>query len=177
VAVADFISILEHRCRFRDLNTSPRISNLERNTPNPPPPPYIYHIITMADKQPPQDLQAPQGSQGPQGPQIRLQPGQQPTPDQIAAMQRQLEIDAKKNGMTVPQFIAKLKEQAMAQQQAQQQAAQQQQAQQQQQPINPGPPNPAAIAVAKFLKGQDLKMRTCILNGQRKDMFKGQLLC
>ena len=41
------------------------------------------------------------------------------------------------------------------------------------QPITPGPPNPAALAVATFLKNQDLKMRTCILNGQRKDMFKG----
>ena len=42
------------------------------------------------------------------------------------------------------------------------------------QPITPGPPNPAALAVATFLKNQDLKMRTCILNGQRKDMFKGK---
>jgi len=119
--------------------------------------------------------QQQQGPQGP-GPQIRLQPGQQPTPEQIAAMQRQIAIDAQKAGMTVPQFVEKLKQQALAQQQAQaqQQASQQQQAQaQQQQPINPGPPNPAAIAVANFLKGQDLKMRTCILNGQRKDMFKG----
>ena len=107
---------------------------------------------------------------------MRLQPGQQPTPEQIAAMQRQLAVDAQKAGMTVPQFVEKLKAQAIAQQQAaqQQQAqAQAQQQQQQQQPINPGPPNPAAIALANFLKGQDLKMRTCILNGQRKDMFKG----
>jgi translocation protein SEC62 len=121
----------------------------------------------MASQQPPQ-------GQNPFG----IQPGQQPTPEQIAAMQRQLAIDAQKNGMTVPEFVEKLKAQARAQQQAaQQQAAQggQQQAQQQQQqPITPGPPNPAAIAVAKFLKSQDLKVRTCILNGQRKDMFKGE---
>jgi translocation protein SEC62 len=110
-----------------------------------------------------------------------LQPGQQPTPEQIAEMQRRIAADAEKAGMTVPEFIAKLKQQAIAQQQAQQQAqaqaqGQQQQQQQQQQPINPGPPNPAALAVANFLKGQDLKMRTCILNGQRKDMFKGEEL-
>lgn len=111
-----------------------------------------------------------------QGPQIRLQPGQQPTPEQIAAMQRQLALDAQKAGMTVPQFVEKLKQQAIAQQQAAQQQQAQAQQQQQQQPINPGPPNPAAIAVANFLKGQDLKMRTCILNGQRKDMFKGRFL-
>ncbi len=37
----------------------------------------------------------------------------------------------------------------------------------------PGPPNPQALAVAKFLKGQELKPRTCILNGERKEMFKG----
>lgn len=80
-------------------------------------------------------------------------------------MQRQLAIDAEKNGMTVPQFIEFLKKKQ------QEQMAQQQQ--HQPQPINPGPPNPAALAVANFLKSQDLKMRTCILNGQRKDMFKG----
>lgn len=116
----------------------------------------------------------PQGPPG-QGPQVRLQPGQQPTPEQIAAMQRQLAADAQKAGMSVPEFVEKLKAQAIAQQQAAQQ--QQAQAQQQQQPINPGPPNPAALAVANFLKSQDLKVRTCILNGQRKDMFKGKSCC
>jgi translocation protein SEC62 len=117
-----------------------------------------------------------QQQQGPhgQGPQIRLQPGQQLTPEQIAEMQRRLALDAQKAGLTVPQFVEKLKQQAIAQQQAaQQQQAQTQQ--QQQQPINPGPPNPAALAVANFLRGQDLKTRTCILNGQRKDMFKGRM--
>ena len=43
------------------------------------------------------------------------------------------------------------------------------------QPITPGPPNPKALAVAKFLRNQDLKPRTSILNGERKDMFKGRL--
>lgn len=107
---------------------------------------------------------------------IRLQPGQQPTPEQIQAMQRQLAIDAQKAGMTVPQFVEKLKAQAIAQQQAQQKAAAQGQGTPQQnvQPIQPGPPKPAALALAKFLRSQDLKQRTCILNGQRKDMFKGQ---
>lgn len=42
-----------------------------------------------------------------------------------------------------------------------------------QQAITPGPPNPVAIALANFLRGQDLKTRTCILNGERKDMFRG----
>lgn len=41
------------------------------------------------------------------------------------------------------------------------------------QPITPGPPNPVAIALANFLRGQDLKLRTSILNGERKDMFRG----
>jgi translocation protein SEC62 len=45
------------------------------------------------------------------------------------------------------------------------------------QPITPGPPNPVAIAMANFLRGQDLKLRTCILNGDRKDMFRGVSLC
>jgi len=122
--------------------------------------------------------------QGPPGNPFNIRPGQQPTPEQIAAMQRQLAIDAQKNGMTVPEFVAKLKQQQLAMQQAQQQAAQQggqpqPQGQPQQgapQPITPGPPKPEALAVAQFLKSQDLKPRTCILNGQRKDMFKGRIL-
>ncbi|KAI5785078.1 translocation protein Sec62-domain-containing protein [Peziza echinospora] len=39
-------------------------------------------------------------------------------------------------------------------------------------PGQPPQPAPNAIAVAQFLKSQDLKSRTCILNGQRKDLFK-----
>ncbi|KAK4246556.1 hypothetical protein C7999DRAFT_15340 [Corynascus novoguineensis] len=115
-----------------------------------------------------------------------------PSPEQIAAMQRQLASDAEKMGMTVPQFIAEhLKRQAQERMQAQQQQAQQGQGGHQHQhphqhphprqqqpapgqprPIVPGPPNPVALALAKFLRGQNLKPRTCILNGERKDMFR-----
>lgn len=102
--------------------------------------------------------------------------GGTPTPEQLNTIRRQIAIDAEKAGLSIPEYIEKLKAQAAAQQQAQQQAAAQQQAQQQQQqPIQPGPPKPEALAVANFLKSQDLKVRTCILNGQRKDMFKGKL--
>lgn len=113
----------------------------------------------------------PQPQQGQPFP-FQLQQGQKPTPEQIQAMQRQLAIDAEKNGMTVPEFVEVLKKQAMQQQMAQQKA--QQGGQGQPQPIQPGPPKPEALAVANFLKNQDLKPRTCILNGQRKDMFKGE---
>lgn len=128
----------------------------------------------------------------------QLPPGMaRPTPEQIAAMQRQIAADAERAGMTVPEFIEHIKKQQMEmmrQQQMQQQQAQQgggghqhhegcnhdhdhghqhQQPQQgQAQPITPGPPNPVAIALANFLKGQDLKLRNCILNGERKDMFR-----
>lgn len=45
---------------------------------------------------------------------------------------------------------------------------------QRQVPVNSNnPPDPKAIALAKWLRSQDLKTRTCILDGQRKDMFKG----
>lgn len=129
------------------------------------------------------------------------QPGQQPTPEQIQAMQRQLAIEAQKHGMTVPQYVEQLKIQAMRQHQMQQQMRAQQQQQQQQQgggppqqqqqppqqqqgappqqqqqqqvPIQPGPPKPEAIAMANFLRSQDLKSRTCIFQEKRKDMFKG----
>ncbi|KAM0563291.1 hypothetical protein ACHAPJ_001009 [Fusarium lateritium] len=116
------------------------------------------------------------------------QPGQRPTPEQIQAMQRQLAIDAEKAGMTVPEFVDHIRRQAQEQmrmraQQAQQGGAPghghdhphphpQQQQQGRAQPITPGPPNPKAIALAKFLRGQDLKPRTVILNGERKDMFR-----
>ncbi len=117
-------------------------------------------------------------------------PGQMPTPEQIQAMQRQLAQDAAKAGMSVPDFIKQLQQRAREQQAAMQaQQGQQQggggpqphqhqhqhQSQQgQPQPIQPGPPNPIALALAKFLRGQDLKPRTCILNGERKDMFRGK---
>lgn len=103
------------------------------------------------------------------------QPGQQPTPEQIAEMQRQLAAEAQKRGITVQEYVEQLKAQAM--QQAQMQAQAQQQHQHQQQvPINAsGPPNPAAVAVANFLKSQELKPRTCILDEKRKDMFRGTL--
>jgi serine/threonine protein kinase len=50
--------------------------------------------------------------------------------ERVAAMQRQLALEAQENGMTVPQFVLKMKAQDVAQKQAmqqQQQAAQQQQ--------------------------------------------------
>lgn len=98
-------------------------------------------------------------------------------------MQRQLAIEAQKNGMTVPQYVEQLKAQAMRQHMQQQQMRQQQmqqqqmqQQQQQQQPITPGPPKPEAIAVATFLQSQDLKVRTCVFQEKRKDMFKGEFI-
>jgi translocation protein SEC62 len=103
------------------------------------------------------------------------QPGQQPTPEQIQMMQRQLAAEAEKHGISVQEYVQRLKAQAMAQHQAQMQAqmqAQQRAQQQQQQPIQPGPPKPEAIAVANFLKSQDLKPRTVIHDEKRKDMFR-----
>lgn len=125
-----------------------------------------------------------------------------PSPQQIQAMQAQLAAEAQKHGMTVPQFVEHIKAQRMAQiQQMQMQQQQQRQAgggppggpqgqpqgqpgppppgmrpgmppPGQPQPIRPGPPNPVAIALANFLRSQPLKPRTCIMNGDRKDMFR-----
>ncbi|CAN8102590.1 unnamed protein product [Discula destructiva] len=146
-------------------------------------------------------------------PGMKIEPGQQPTPQQIEQikaynMQQKAQFDARvaeqaaKEGVpveTIMQRIQQAQRAAMMQrmQQAQQQQQQQQggqPGQQQQggqpgpgqpphqggppppgagaQPITPGPPNPVAIALANFLRSQDLKTRTCILNGERKDMFK-----
>jgi translocation protein SEC62 len=96
-------------------------------------------------------------------------------------MQAQLAAEAQKAGLTVPQYVERLKAQAMQQHQMRQQMAQQPGSQQQSQPgaqpgqqvpIQPGPPKPEAIAVAKFLQSQNLKSRTCIFQEKRKDMFK-----
>jgi translocation protein SEC62 len=105
------------------------------------------------------------------------QPGQQPTPEQMQMIQRQLAAEAEKHGISVQEYVQRLKAQAMQQHQAQlaaQQQAQQQQQQQQAQPIQPGPPKPEAIAVANWLKSQDLKPRTVIHDEKRKDMFRGR---
>ncbi|KAI9891406.1 MAG: Translocation protein S62 [Vezdaea aestivalis] len=116
---------------------------------------------------------------------------QQPTQQQLQAQLAHLTAEAQKRGMSVEAYVNELKAQAMrAQQQQQQQQQQRQQAgnapgehvhgpgcnhghgQGQQVPIQPGPPDPKSLAVASWLRSQDLKVRTCILNGQRKDMFK-----
>jgi translocation protein SEC62 len=91
-------------------------------------------------------------------------------------MQRQLAAEAEKHGLSVQEYVQRLKAQAMAQQQAQMRAQMQaqQQQQQQQQPIQPGPPKPEAIAVAKWLMSQDLKPRTVIHDEKRKQMFRGR---
>ncbi|KAK3670396.1 Translocation protein S62 [Recurvomyces mirabilis] len=123
-----------------------------------------------------------QGGPPPGMPQFQLQPGQQPTPEQIRAMQQQIAAEAQKAGLSIPEYIERVKQQAMRNQQMQMQVQQQQQMQQQQQgggerpgqqvPIAPGPPKPEALAMAAFLRNQDLKMRTCIFQEKRKDMFK-----
>ena len=63
-------------------------------------------------------------------------PGQQPTPEQIQQIQRQIAAEAEKAGMTVPEYINQMRQQAMAQHQAQMRQQQMAQ-QQQQQPIQP----------------------------------------
>lgn len=102
------------------------------------------------------------------------QPGQQPSPEQIRAMQAQIAAEAEKAGLSVPEYVERVKAQAIQQQQMRAQQQQMQQGAQpgKQVPIAPGPPKPEGIAVAKFLRSQDLKFRTCIFNDQRKDMFK-----
>jgi translocation protein SEC62 len=109
----------------------------------------------------------------PQGLPINIQGpnGERPTPEQIQQIQQQLMEAAQKEGISVQEYVGRLRAQAMAQQQAQMQAQQEAQ-QQQQQPIQPGPPKPEAIAVANWLKTQELKPRTVVHDEKRKDMFK-----
>jgi translocation protein SEC62 len=109
------------------------------------------------------------------------------TPQQFQEQQRQqLIADAAKQGLTLEQYVNQIRARAMQAAQAQAQAQGQQQQQQQQQggggqvmqqiPVNPNAEKkPEALAVAQFLRSQDLKTRVCVLDGQRKDMFKGML--
>ena len=124
------------------------------------------------------------------------------TMEQLQAFHRQqIEQEAAKAGMSPQAFVAKKQKEAREEYERQQKAQQQAAARGQQpgatpaqgQPQGPGGPGqpqtmqtqqqiplngsvqakPEAIAVAKFLRSQNLKTRTCIFNGARKDMFKG----
>ncbi|EAW14114.1 Sec62 family protein translocation protein [Aspergillus clavatus NRRL 1] len=97
----------------------------------------------------------------------------------FAAHQRQMEAQrqAQQQGQQPQQGEQPQQPQGEGQQQGQSQGQPQPapppQQQMQQVPVNPSnPPDPRAIAVAQFLRSQNLKSRTCILDGQRKDMFK-----
>jgi translocation protein SEC62 len=131
---------------------------------------------------------------GPTPPPVNLVPGQQPTRAQVEAIQEHMRQDAQRMGLNMDQYIAKLKEahqQQLAAQQRQQAAQQgghqhgpdcnhdhdhehQHAPPQQHQPVQPGPPKPEALALAAFLKNQNLKLRTCIFQEKRKDMFRGE---
>lgn len=105
------------------------------------------------------------------------------TPQQFQEQQRQqLTAEAAKQGLTLEQYVTQLKARAIQEHQMRaQQAAQGQPAGGQVMQQIPVVPNaekkPEAVAVAKFLRGQDLKTRVCVLDGQRKDMFKGRTHC
>ncbi|KAL4803551.1 translocation protein Sec62-domain-containing protein [Aspergillus unguis] len=114
------------------------------------------------------------------------------SPEEFAKQQReQLNAEAAKHGVSTEQYVAQLRMRAMAAQQkaaevnrqlqangqgqgpARAQPGQGPQTHSQQVPVNPNAPkDPKAIAVAQFLRSQNLKPRTCIFDGQRKDMFK-----
>jgi translocation protein SEC62 len=111
----------------------------------------------------------------PTPPPVQLVPGQPPTQEQIQQIQAHFRMEAEKMGIPYEEYIERVKAQAAAQQRAQMEAQQQQQQQQQQEPIQPGPPKPEALAVANWLKGQDLKPRTCIFQEKRKEMFRGNM--
>lgn len=115
------------------------------------------------------------------------------TLEEFQAFQRKtIEEEAAKLGITPQEFVqrkqAEAREQMMKQRaaaQAQGQQPGQPPAQGQGQPgqrmqqldiTKPVEAKPEALALAVFLRGQNLKTRTCIFNGQRKDMFKGELL-
>jgi translocation protein SEC62 len=93
----------------------------------------------------------------------------------MQAHQQQMEAQRQAQGSPQPGQAQQPQQQQQPGQPGQPQAQQQPQPQQQthQVPVQPGQPaDPKALAVANFLRSQNLKPRTCILDGQRKDMFK-----
>lgn len=115
------------------------------------------------------------------------------TLEQFQAFQRKtIEEEAQKLGITPQEFVQRKQAEAREQMMKQRAAAEAQgqapgqppaQGQPQGQPqqrmqsldiTKPVEAKPDALAVAKFLRSQNLKTRTCIFNGQRKDMFKGE---
>lgn len=145
-------------------------------------------ITTMSQPAPPPGMPTPQQLQ--QMIALEAQKRGMTVPQFQAFQRQQIEAEAAKLNMSPQQFIQMKQEEARQAYQKQQEAAQQQQQQGggQGQPGQPQPQGqvqhipvngdveatPAALAVAKFLRSQDLKTRTCIFNGQRKDMFKGE---
>ncbi|KAI9727326.1 MAG: Translocation protein S62 [Chrysothrix sp. TS-e1954] len=108
---------------------------------------------------------------GPNGQPMKL------SQEQVQAFQQHLVREAQKEGITPQEYAQKLKAQAMSQAQAaNQQGGQAQQGGGQQQtgqvPIADAPPKPEAIAIAKFLRSQDLKSRPCVHEERRRDLFK-----
>lgn len=109
------------------------------------------------------------------------------TPQQLQAQlqQQALATEAQKRGISPQQLVEEMKTKILQQHQHQQQEQAQggdedgqqpqvQQSGEQRVAVNPNnPPDPKAIAVAQFLIGQELKPRACILDGQRKELFKG----
>ncbi|USP75391.1 hypothetical protein yc1106_02665 [Curvularia clavata] len=134
----------------------------------------------MAEQEPPPQFEAHEGPPPPGSIAIPIPlgpNGERPTPEQIQQIQMQLAAEAQRHGISIQEYVQRLRQQAMAQQQAQMQMqaqmeAQQRAQQQQQQPIQPGPPKPEALAVANWLKSQDLKPRTVVHDEKRKDMFR-----
>jgi translocation protein SEC62 len=124
----------------------------------------------------------------PTPPPVQIQPGQQPTKEQIEAIQRHMRSDAERMGISMDQYIAKLKEMAARQMQAQMQQQQQgghvhgpncnhghgdgHQHGQTHLPVGDGPPKPEGLAMANFLRSQPLKTRTCVFNENKRDMFR-----
>lgn len=95
----------------------------------------------------------------------------------MQAHQQQMEAQRQAQGSPQPGQPQQPQPEQQQGQSGQPQAQQQPQPQQQthQVPVQPGQPaDPKALAVANFLRSQNLKPRTCILDGQRKDMFKGE---
>lgn len=105
------------------------------------------------------------------------------TLEQFQTQQRQvIAAEAEAAGVTTQDYIAQLRAIALTDMRQTSEAngetapnsPAQESSQQQRIPIkNTGTPDPRALALAQWLRGQELKTRTCILGGDRKDMFRG----
>ena len=106
--------------------------------------------------------------------------------EQSEQIREQLSAEAAKHGLNLQQYMEQLKIQSLQQRSNSKNPHNNKSSHEprirnqipllkQDVPVQAESPKPEAIALAAFLRSQNLKTRACILQEKRKDMFKGKI--